>query len=78
MHSRPDLTEAELARTYRLHSTALREMARFDCDLKTTQVLRRIATDYDHMADVLQQLDRTNQSVGQPSAVGRTRLLKTA
>jgi hypothetical protein len=69
MHIRPPMSEAELAQAYRKYSALFREASRFDCDLKTSQILKRIATDYDRMADALESLHRTNQSVGRRSAV---------
>jgi hypothetical protein len=53
--------EADLAAQYRKHAKALRAAAIFDKEAKTSILLKRIASDYDHMAHALEDIDRTNK-----------------
>jgi hypothetical protein len=46
--------ETELAGNYRKHAKALRAAATFDSDAKTSLILKRIARDYDQMAQALE------------------------
>jgi hypothetical protein len=57
-----DINEAELARTYRKHASALRAVACFDEDSRVVQLLKHIAADYDQAADNLEALVSTNEA----------------
>jgi hypothetical protein len=58
-----NLNEAELALEYRRHAEAIRAAAKFGRTPANREVLRRIAADYDLMADALEGLNLTNESV---------------
>jgi hypothetical protein len=56
--------EQNLAAQYRHHAAALRAAAKFDSEAKTSNLLHRIARDYEHMASALDGVHHTNKSVG--------------
>ena len=52
--------ELELAAQYRKHAKALFEAAQFDRHMKTSAALKQVARAYEHMADALEGIHRTN------------------
>ena len=60
--------EIDTANRYRVHAEELRVIAEQDRDGATRKMLLRVADDYDHMADTLEAIDRTNKAVRRPRA----------
>lgn len=58
------MKEADLAREYRRHAAAIRAAAKFERNAQRSHILKRIAVDYEHMADALEGIYHTNKSVG--------------
>ena len=58
--------EIDTANRYRVHAEELRVIAEQDRDRDTRRMLLRVADDYDHMADTLEAIDRTNKAVHRP------------
>jgi len=58
--------ETELAENYRKHAKALRAAATFDSDAKTSLILKRIARDYDQMAQALEAVARAGDATHRP------------
>ena len=55
--------ETDTAIRYRVHAEELRVIAEQDRDYDTRRMLMRVADDYDHMANTLEAIDKTNQIV---------------
>ena len=58
--------ELETASRYRVHAEELRVIAEQDRDHETRRMLLRVADDYEHMAQTLEAIDRTNKAVHKP------------
>lgn len=58
--------DVELAMQYRKHAKALRAAATFDSDAKTSLILKRIARDYDQMAQALEGVARASKENHRP------------
>jgi hypothetical protein len=58
--------ERELALQYRKHSRALRLAAIFDKNAKRSIILKKIASDYDHIASALENSSQSNKAVRKP------------
>ena len=59
--------ELDTARRYRLHAEELRTIATDKAMHQSRESLLRIAADYDHMAQTLEAINRTNQTLsGRP------------
>ena len=58
------MTEAGLAREYRRHAAAIRAAAKFERNVQRSHILKRIAVEYEHMAEALEGIHDTNKSVG--------------
>ena len=56
------MNEAELALEYRRHAAAIRAAAKFDRRPQTISILKRIALDYEQMADALEGIHETHKS----------------
>jgi hypothetical protein len=54
--------ESEMAESYRARAKQLRAIADADREPTNAATLRSIASNYDLMADTLEQIDRTNQA----------------
>jgi hypothetical protein len=55
--------ELDTARRYRLHAEELRTIATDRTMHQSRESLLRIAADYEHMAQTLEAIDRTNQTL---------------
>ena len=55
--------ELETARLYRAHAGELRAIAESADDAKYKEQILVIAADYTHMADQLEQIDKTNKDI---------------
>jgi hypothetical protein len=55
--------ELLLAARYRTHAEELRVIAESDRDRTSSRMLLRIAVDYDRMASILEEIDKTNRSI---------------
>ena len=55
--------ELLLAYEYRKHAKALWAAASFDREAKTSSVLKRIAGEYEHMAQALEGVEATNKAM---------------
>ena len=58
------MSEAELAQEYRRHATAIRAAAKFETRPQTILILKRIAFDYEQMADALEGIHKTHKALG--------------
>jgi len=58
--------EIDTANRYRVHAEELRVIAEQDRDHETRRMLLRVADDYDHMANTLEAIDKTNKAVRRP------------
>lgn len=58
--------ELDTANRYRVHAEELRVIAEQDRDTATRRMLLKVADDYDHMADTLVSIDKTNKAVRRP------------
>ena len=56
--------ELETAKRYRQHAEELRTIAADKQARENRQVLLRLAVDYDHMAETMEAIDRTNRTLG--------------
>ena len=52
------------AQDYRLRAEELRALAEMDGRVQTTATLMDIANDYERMAEIMDDIDRTNRSLG--------------
>lgn len=55
--------ELETASRYRVHAQELRVIAEQDRDHETRRLLLKVADDYEHMAQTLEAIDKTNKAV---------------
>jgi len=62
--------ELDTAKRYRVHAKELRVIAEQDRDHETRRLLMKVADDYDHMADTLEAIDKTNKAVRRPRTSG--------
>jgi bacterioferritin (cytochrome b1) len=58
--------ELDAAKRYRVHAKELRVIAEQDRDYETRRMLLKVADDYEHMANTLEAIDKTNKAVHRP------------
>jgi hypothetical protein len=58
--------ELDTAKRYRQRAEALKSIAEEEVTPQTRATLRKIAADYERMADTLEAIDRTNQAIAAP------------
>jgi len=58
--------ELDTASRYRVHAEELRVIAEQDLRSETCRVLLKVAEDYEHMAETLEAIDKTNKAMRKP------------
>lgn len=58
--------ELDTAKRYRLRAEELKIIADDESGLQTRLTLRKIAEDYERMAETLEAIDRTNRAIARP------------